>query len=97
MEEDGERFVWNREKRKHEWKRKSASRFELSRMKKEGRFEKQTDFCRRRETEMEDCWSNDSMYLLPLHCGKGKETEKGGRWEEAKRGRRCRCASTTGA
>lgn len=30
-------------------------------------------------------------------AGSRKRQEKGGRWEEAKRGRRCRCASTTGA
>lgn len=68
-------------------KERARDRIEPSRMEEEGRFEKQADFCGRRGTEMEDCWSNDSVYLLPLCCR--KETEKGGRWEEAKRGRRC--------
>lgn len=44
-------------------------------MEKEGRLEKQTDFCVRREMEMEDCWSNDSIYFHSA-AGKGKRQRK---------------------
>lgn len=47
-----------------------------SRMEKDGGLEEQTDSCGKRGTEMEDRWSNDSVYLLPL-----RERERGGeRW-----------------
>lgn len=32
-------------------------------MEKEGRLEKQADFCVRRETEMEDCWTTVCIYF----------------------------------
>jgi len=76
MEGDREQFVKNRARMK---KRECANRIELSCMEKEGRYEKQANFCRR--PEMENCWSNDSMYLLLLHK-KEKEIEKERRWEE---------------
>jgi len=49
-------------------------------MEKEGRYEQANlPSCKKRE--MENCWSNDSTYLLLLHK-KEKEIEKERRWEE---------------
>lgn len=63
------------EKREPDSGRVESNRVESSRMEKEGGLEEQADSCGRRETETEDRWSNETVYIY-IHSAAGKSEMK---------------------
>lgn len=95
MKGDGERFVRNGKRGSSRMEKRERKSKRLARKKEGGLYKERADFSGEETSDRDgrSLGNNDSVYLLPLRGGRENEDRR----KEAKRGRRSRCTSTTGA